>query len=291
MRVVITLLVGTALARACVRSARRYAVADRLRGERTRAPLRLPAAVRSRIAVALDAAALDMEVERAVSTWAWCVSTAFVLGIGVGGPQLALALVAVVALALPTIVLLMHERRARRIAVAVPETLERVASELRAGGTVVTAVAALGAGDTPLAADMARVDTRLRLGASVSEALAGWSSERRAAGVDASAGALAMCSSVGGRAADALEGLASSLRDRLAVMAEARAQSAQARMSAFVVGGAPIAYIAWSAMIDPHSLRVLTATAFGRTCLVGGLTLELVGAWWMRAVVRSGSWE
>ena len=46
----VAVLVGTALARACVRSARRYAVADRLRGERTRAPLRLPAAVRSRIA-------------------------------------------------------------------------------------------------------------------------------------------------------------------------------------------------------------------------------------------------
>ena len=55
-------------------------------------------------------------------------------------------------------------------------------------------------------------------------------------GVDASAGALALCASVGGRSADALDGLATSLRDRLAVGAEARALSSQARMSAMVVG-------------------------------------------------------
>ena len=50
----------------------------------------------------------------------------------------------------------MHERRARQIAAAVPETLERVASELRSGGTVATAIGAVAVGDGPLAPDMAR---------------------------------------------------------------------------------------------------------------------------------------
>ncbi len=113
--------------------------------------------------------------------------------------------------------------------------------------------------------------------------------ERAVAGVDASAGALAMCSTVGGRSADALDGLATSLRDRLGVAAEARSLSSQARLSAFVVGGAPVVYIAWSAVVDPHALHVLTGTLFGRACLVAGLGLEGVGAWWMRSIVRSGS--
>ncbi len=189
----------------------------------------------------------------------------------------------------PVVVLSMHERRARQIAAVVPETLERVASELRSGGTVATAISAVAGGDGPLAPDMARIDYRVQLGASLGSALAAWARERAVAGVDASAGALALCASVGGRSADALDGLATSLRDRLGVAAEARAVSSQARMSAVVVGGAPVAYIAWSALVDPHALQVLTGTAFGRVCLVLGIGLEALGGWWMRVIVRSGS--
>ena len=94
---------------------------------------------------------------------------------------------------------------------------------------------------------------------------------------------------MGGRSADALDGLATSLRDRLGVAAEARALSSQARMSAIVVGGAPVAYIVWSAVVDPHALQVLTGTLFGRVCLGLGLGLEVLGGWWMRSIVRSGS--
>ncbi len=294
VRILIVAAIGGATASWFVRAARRYAVADRLRSNRSgsarRFPVcRIPIWVRGRMARALDDAALDVQAERALSTWLWSITVAGVAGFGFGGPQIALGLAVVVAVGVPLGVLAMHERRARRIAVAVPETLEHVASELRSGGTVATAIEAVAAGEGPLAPDMARVDTRVRLGASLAQALAAWSSERTAPGVDASAGALAMCTAVGGRSADALDGLATSLRDRLAVAAEARALSSQARMSAMVVGGAPVAYIAWSALVDPHALHVLTGTLFGRCCLLLGLGLEGLGGWWMRSIVRTGS--
>ena len=289
MRILIVAAVGSALAAWFARAARRYAVADRLHTDRSRPARRLPGWLSSRIERAVEAAALDVSVARAFSTWIWATTVAAVVGFGFGGPQVSLGLAVVVAAGVPVVVLGMHERQARQIAVAVPETLERVASELRSGGTVVTAINAVAAGDGPLALDMARVDTRVRLGASLGEALGAWATERAVAGVGASAGALAMCSTVGGRSADALDGLATSLRDRLGVAAEARALSSQARMSAVVVGGAPLAYIGWSALVDPHALHVLTGTLFGRVCLGLGLGLEGLGALWMRAIVRSGS--
>ena len=55
-------------------------------------------------------------------------------------------------------------RRARLVAAAVPDTLEQVGAELRAGGTVATALAAIAGGDGPLAPDLARVEARVRLG-------------------------------------------------------------------------------------------------------------------------------
>jgi len=289
VRVLIVAVLGGSLATWFARAAHRYAVSDRLRSAGARPARRVPAWLDQRIERAVDAAALDVRTEQAISTWLWAVTVAAVLGLGVGGPQMAFGSAAVVAGGLPVAVLSMHERRARQIAVAVPETLERVASELRSGGTIATAVGAVASADGPLAPDMARIDARVRLGASMAEALGAWSAERAVAGVDASAGALAMCASVGGRSADALDGLATSLRDRLSVAAEAHALSAQARMSAMVVGGVPVAYIAWSAMVDPHALHVLTGTLFGRICLLLGLTLEVLGGWWMRAIVRRGS--
>jgi tight adherence protein B len=289
VRVLIVAVGGSTCAWWLARRARRYSVADRLRAGRTQPHGRVPERLRRPIARALDAAALDVAVDRAVSTWGWAVAVAAVVGVGFGGPALAAGLSMLVVTGGPVAVLAMRGRSARRITAAIPETLEHVASELRSGGTVATAVGAVAVGDGPLARDLARVDARVRLGASLDEALRAWSGERKIAGIDASAGALAMCATVGGRSADALDGLATSLRDRLAVAAEASALSTQARMSAVVVGGAPIAYIAWSAVVDPHALEVLTGTGFGRACAVAGVLLEALGAWWMRAIIRTGS--
>jgi len=289
MRILIIAVSGSGLSLWFALRARRYAVADRLRFDRADPGRRVPPWLSRRIERALDAAALDLPPERALSTWAWIATVAAAVGLGFGGPQVALGLTVAAAVGVPMVVLGLHERRARQIAAAVPETLERVASELRSGGTVATAIGAVAMSDGRLASDMGRVDARVRLGAPLAHALAAWSKERDVSGVDATAGALAMCSAVGGRSADALDGLATSLRDRLGVAAEARALSSQARMSALVVGGAPVAYIAWSAVVDPHTLHVLTGTTFGRVCLLVGLGLEALGGWWMRSIVRSGS--
>jgi tight adherence protein B len=289
VRVVIVAVVGSSFAFAFARAARRYAVSDRLRPGHRTASRHLPPFVHERLAHALDAAAIEVTPARAVSTWGWSVTVAAVIGFAVGDAQAALGGAVVACITLPAVVIAMRERRSRRMAAAVPEMLERVASELRSGGTIATAIGAGSEADGPLAADLALVDTRVRLGATLSDALRAWSQERDVPGVDASAGALAMCTTVGGASADALDGLASSLRDRLAVASEARALSAQARMSAVVVGGAPVAYIAWSAIIDPHSLQILLGTAIGRLCLTAGLALEALGAWWMRGIVRGGS--
>ncbi len=65
---------------------------------------------------------------------------------------------------------------------------------------------------------------------------------------------------MGGRAADALDGLASSLRDRLDAVAEAHALSTQARLSAVVVGAAPLGYLAFAALVDAGSVTALVGT-------------------------------
>jgi tight adherence protein B len=100
-------------------------------------------------------------------------------------------------------------------------------------------------------------------------------------------GALALAVTVGGASASALEGLGESLRTRDATIREARALSAQARLSAWVVGAAPVAYLGFVGLADPGAVDTLLTTTAGRACLVAGLVLEGLAALWMRALLRS----
>jgi tight adherence protein B len=235
---------------------------------------------------ALDDAALTSTPEQAVEVWLLAVGIAALVGRGVS-PAAGVVAAFGVAASGPLALRAGRHRRDRLIAVAVPDTLDRIGSELRGGGTVATAISSVARGGGPLAADAARIETRVRLGSGLSDAVRTWAQERRAIGVEVAAGALSLSAAVGGPAADALEGLASSLRARLAVVAEARALSAQARYSAWVIGLAPIGYLLSTAAVDSRSVHVLLGTGSGRACVAAGLGLELLGALWMRAIVET----
>lgn len=280
-------LTGSALALAFAHVARRYAVADRIRPDTETRSRRLPRAVRVPLARALADAALSSSPEQAIQVWSLAAVVASLVGFGIA-PAAGVIAGACVVVGGPVLLSGARQRRVRAIAAAVPDTLERIGSELRAGGTVASGLTAVAHGDGPLAPDIGRIETRVRLGASLSDALQEWARERPVAGVEATAGALALTAAVGGRAADALEALGSSLRDRLAVSAEARALSAQARYSAWVIGVAPLGYLAASSVIDPRSMHALVGTNVGRGCALAGLVLEVLGATWMRAIVRAG---
>ena len=279
----LTIAVGCAGAVAAwmlARSARRMGATSRAGALRTRTPA-MPKAVRSFLAPRLEAADVALTPEAALQTWFLVVIVAALLGLAFAA-VLAVPATGAALIAGPVGLHLARHRRDRRAAEAVPEVLERIAGEMRGGATARGAIENVAAGGGRLAADLTRVKTRVALGAHLTEALAAWPAERDVPGVRAAAGALALASDVGGPAADALDGLAASLRDRLGARAEARALSAQARLSAVVVGVLPLAYVLLSALIDPSSAARMYANPGGQVCLVAGLALEGAGAMWMR---------
>jgi tight adherence protein B len=287
VRTIVVALIGIAVALAFARLARRFTVADRLRPDAAGRVRELPRVLRDPLTRALADAAVRSRPEHVIQMWVLAAVVAGIVGFGIGPSSGVIGAMAVV-VGGPVLLHSSRHRQARRVAASVPDLLERLAAELRAGGTVATGLATVAAGDTALAPDITRVETRVQLGASLGHALQEWASERKAAGVDATAGALALTASVGGRASDALDALASSLRARLAVVAEARALSAQARYSAWVIGVAPLAYMGASAVIDPRSIHALVGTNLGRLCAVAGIVLEVLGAVWMRAITGAG---
>ncbi|MDQ1502248.1 MAG: tight adherence protein [Actinomycetota bacterium] len=184
---------------------------------------------------------------------------------------------------------LVGRRRSRlEIVAALPDVLERVAGEFRAGAAPIDALGrAAGGADLPaaLAADLATVAERAEDGG-LATALEMWAQERPLPAVAAVAAALEVTGSAGGPAATALEGLAVGLRDRHDAAGEVAALSAQARLSAIVVGAAPVVSLGLSLLADRRVAPTLIGPGPGRTCLVAGVALEGLGALWMRRIVR-----
>jgi tight adherence protein B len=181
-----------------------------------------------------------------------------------------------------------RRHRDAAVSAALPDVLDRVASGLRAGAGTVPAISeAAAAADLPpsLAADLGRVVERSR-DRGLGPALEAWAAECPLSAVAAVASALEVAVAAGGPAAPALEGLAAGLRDGQDAAGEVAALSAQARLSAVVVGAAPVVSLALSLLADRRVAPTLTGTASGRTCLVTGVALEGLAALWMRRIVR-----
>jgi tight adherence protein B len=269
---------------ALVTAATRAGSRERARALVARRRSFVPPQLLARVDGALQAAGIDIGPERALQVWLAAAGMAGLLAMSIASP-LVLPAVGVALAGGPIAVRIVRSRHLRALDAALPGALDMAVAELRAGGTVRGAVVSLARARGPLAADLSRVDARVMLGMTFSDALERWAIERGGDTVRAVAGALAVADGLGGRAVDALEGLARSLRDADGAAAEARALSAQARLSAIVVGAAPFAYLAFQLVTDPASTGVLVGTPPGQVCLAVGLGLEALAVVWMRRIV------
>jgi tight adherence protein B len=188
---------------------------------------------------------------------------------------------------LPAVRRIRARRECRQLTAEIPSALERLAASMRAGGGVIAGLSVAAAGDGVLARDLARVLADVECGSTLPEALGRWRSSRPQPEVMVTAGALEVVVMAGGRAAAALEGLAAGLRDAADCRAEVVAQSTQARLSAVVVGVAPVAALALTALVDPGTAAVLVTTAPGRACLTAALMAMTLAALWMARLVRT----
>lgn len=276
---------GPFLAAGLARAARRVSTVDRARRVAGSQRWRMPDRLRRLLSNALERADVAWDPELAIEIVFGGTAVVVLAVFAVAPPLMPAAVVLALGAGPGWLWVARHRRRGRMVA-ALPGLLERVAADLRGGGTVGRALADLTEDEGPLAPDLAFIEGRVRLGASLADALSTWARLVPVRDVRVAAGALAMVTSVGGRGASALEGLAASLRARCGAAAEARALATQARLSAWVVGAAPLAFLAFSSAVDPSSMRILLASGVGRACLGLGFVLEGIAAWWMGRIVR-----
>jgi len=208
-------------------------------------------------------------------------------GMVLGGPVFASVGAVAGAVSGPLLRARAARNRDRRLAEQLPDMMRALAAAIRSGRSIPQALdAAREESIAPLGAALDLAGARLSVGATLDEALDAFAAE--AATDDA---ALVVETLKIGRAAGTnlpmiLDVAVESLVERERIARDRRATSAQAKMSALVVGLMPIAFFAIVGSGARDQLRVLLGDPIGWALLAGGVILEAGGALWMRALLR-----
>lgn len=285
-------LAASAAVRAAVDNGHRSVVSRRLAGGRpvTSGFAAMVAGAPSppkSVACRLADAGLEAVTERIWVGWLGGVGLTVPLGLAVGGPGLALVVAAAMVVG-PAVALAVSSGRSDRLLEeALPEALEAVARSLRSGSSLRQSVGEAAAASTgALGADLRVVTGSVESGQTLLAALEAWGDRRPLPGVRLAVSALGLGAETGGAHARALDGVAATVRSRLAVGREVRALSSQARLSALVIVLAPLGFSALAATTDESTADFLLRTPLGLACLCGGLLLDGLAALWMHRLSR-----
>ena len=177
-------------------------------------------------------------------------------------------------------------RGSRRADDALPDLLDHVGRGLRSGldvvGALRTAAGRLGGRH---AEEVLAVTARVGRGADLGRALEPWVAAHPRPAVRLAVGSLEVAVEAGGSPARALDGVAATLRDRMAVASEARALASQAQASAAVMVALPLVFALGSAASDGDVAGALLGTGGGRALLAAAVGLDVVGGLWMLRIV------
>jgi tight adherence protein B len=178
------------------------------------------------------------------------------------------------------------ERRARAARrQAWPSVADEICSALRSGASLRQALGAAAAHGGAVATRLADLVTPLSRGDDLAGLAQRWAD--RAVEADERLLAEAVGLAAGAtRAEPALfDTVSRTLRERLALAGEVRAQTAQARASAAALSALPFLFTGLCTLADRSILSFLVATLPGGACLVFGVALQGLGLWWMHRTI------
>jgi tight adherence protein B len=215
------------------------------------------------------------------------VILAFLLGFVVG--QLILAVLAALATYAGFRIWLSFRttKRRKQFAEQLGDTLQLLASSLRAGHSFMQAIDALAHEATPPTSDeFRRLVVETRLGRPVTDSLDGIAD--RVGNEDFSwvVQAVDIHREVGGDLADLLDRVAATIRDRARVQRQVQTLSAEGRLSAMILFGLPFVVAAMVQITNPGYFGELTGTLTGRVMIGIGIVLLTIGGFWMRRLIR-----
>lgn len=178
------------------------------------------------------------------------------------------------------------ERRRRAFAAQLPDNLQVLASALRAGHSLAGALSVVvDSSDEPMRSEMQRVIADEQLGIPLEDAIE--TAVRRMANRDLEQLALVarLQRDAGGNAAEVIDRVAETVRERFELRRLVKTLTAQGRMSRWIVSGLPVAIALVILVIDPHYFHPLLRQTAGIVLLVVAGLLVLAGSYVIKRII------
>jgi tight adherence protein B len=213
---------------------------------------------------------------------------AFGLALLVGLPVFLAPLVGMIALGLPYLLCSSSvSKRTRAFEQQFPDILDLMSASLEAGAGVPQALELIVAeADDPAASEFSAVLATSRLGTPWVEALRAMAQRLGSRDVDWTVQAISVQQRTGGRLAEVLRIVATTMRAREEIRRELQALTAEGRLSAYVLGGLPIAFGLFLEVAQPAYARPLFTTFLGLVMVGGAVLLNAAAFVWMRKIIK-----
>lgn len=237
-------------------------------------------------AAALEEAGVKMRLQDFTLMVIVSALVAGALGLVLGGPLLGLGLAVVVPLLAKFWLGFKAGRRRAAFADQLDDSLQLIASSLRAGHSLLQALASVAhEAEEPTAEEFARIINENRVGRELGAALDQAGARMASEDFVWVTQAIAINREVGGNLAEVLDGVGRTIRERNQLRRQVKALSAEGKLSAYVLMALPVGITGFLSYSNPEYLSKFTEGLIGYSLIGVAVLLMIVGGLWLRKVV------
>ena len=207
-------------------------------------------------------------------------------GLVLVGPILGLALAVAVPLGARIGLGVKAGRRRSAFADQLDDSLQLLASSLRAGHSMLQALASVAReAEEPTSVEFARIINETRVGRQLSDSLDETAARMQSEDFTWVTQAIAINREVGGNLAEVLDGVGNTIRERNQIRRQVKALSAEGKLSAYVLMALPFGIAGFLMFSNPAYMAKFTQSLFGYGLIGASVVLLIIGGLWLRKVV------
>jgi len=178
-------------------------------------------------------------------------------------------------------------RRFKKFEELFPQAIDTLARAVRAGHAFTTALELISNEiSEPVASEFRKLFEEQKFGLPVRDALLNLTERVPLVDVKFFVTAVMLQRETGGNLAEILDNLSYMIRERFKIMRQVRVYTAQGRLTMLLLMGLPPIIVVSMSIINPTFIRPLFADPIGHTLIVVGITLQTVGYFIIRRIIR-----
>lgn len=181
----------------------------------------------------------------------------------------------------------MRHRRFQKFEEKFPEAIDTLARAVRAGHAFTTALEMIANEIAePVAGEFRQLYEEQKFGLPVRDALINLTERIPLVDVKFFVTAVMLQRETGGNLAEILDNLSYVIRERFKILRQVRVHTAQGRLTMVLLMGLPPTIVVMMLTMNPGFIRPLFTDPIGHILIVGGITLQTIGYFFIRKIIR-----